>query len=144
LFDAQGAHDDATVAFLRCRELDAAQARPHWAVSQAHFERQVRRAIERLEPEQRAALDGALVVVSDVPGAEVVAEGVDPRATVMLDALGDPSGEPRAGRAFIYQRNVERLSEGGANVEDELPRLLRAEIEATFPVLAQPESEPPA
>jgi hypothetical protein len=62
----------------------------------------------------------------------------------MLDALGDPSGEPRAGRAFIYQRNVERLSEGGANVEDELPRLLRAEIEATFPVLAQPESEPPA
>ena len=142
LFDAQGEHESATVSFLRCRELDAALARPHWGSSAAQFERQVRRAIDRLDPELRDVLDGALVVVADVPGAEVVADGVDPRATMLFDALGERDGKPRAGRSFVYQRNVERVSDGGANLEDELVRLLRAEIEASFPALAKPETEP--
>jgi tetratricopeptide (TPR) repeat protein len=141
LFDAQGEHDNATVAFLRCRELDTAAPRPIWAGSAAQFERQARRAIERLEPTHRDALDGALVVVSDLPGAEVVADGVDPRAAVLLDALGDRDAAPRAGRAFVYQRNVERMCESGAKLEDELVRLLRTEIEATFPALASTETE---
>ncbi len=132
LLDAQGSADGATVAFLRCRELDLGAPRPQWGLSQAQFERQLRRAIERLEPEQRAVLEGALVVVSDLPGAEVVADGVDPRAAVLLDALGERSAPPRAGRAFVYQRNIERMSEGPGKLEEELARLLQAEIEATF------------
>jgi hypothetical protein len=81
-------------------------------------------------------LDGALVVVADVPGAEVVADGVDPRAAVLLDALGERDSAPHAGRVFVYQRNAERLVDAPGKLEDELMRLLQAEIEATFPALA--------
>lgn len=140
LLDAQGTHDGATVAFLRCRELDTGMPRPAWSLSQGQFERQLRRAIERLEPSQRDVLEGALVVVSDLPGAEVVADGVDPRAAVLLDGVGERDAAPRAGRAFLYQRNIERMCEGPPKLEDELLRLLQAEIEATFPALAPPAS----
>jgi tetratricopeptide (TPR) repeat protein len=140
LSDAQADHDAATLEFLRCRELDASAPRPHWTVSQAQFERNVRKAVERLEPEHRDTLDGALVVVAELPGAEVVADGVDPRAAVLLDAAGERDGRPHAGRMFVYQRNVERMCEGPAKLEDDLVRLVQAEIEASFPALAKPEA----
>jgi tetratricopeptide (TPR) repeat protein len=135
VLDAQGNQPQATVEFLRCRELDGGSARPHWGLSPAQFERKLRRAIERLAITHRDVLDGALVVVSDLPGAEVVAEGVDPRAAVLLDALGE-GDKTQAGRAFVYQRNVERMSEGPAKLEEDLLRFLETEIEATFPKLA--------
>jgi tetratricopeptide (TPR) repeat protein len=140
LFDAQGDHDAATLEFLRCRELDGAGPRLHWSLSQAQFERQVRKAVERLEAEHKNALDGSLVVVADLPGAEVVADGVDPRAAVLLDAVAEREGRPHAGRVFVYQRNVERMCEGPSKLEDDLVRLVQAEIEATFPALAKQET----
>ncbi|MFI5309368.1 MAG: tetratricopeptide repeat protein [Polyangiales bacterium] len=133
LHDSRGDHDAATVELLRCRELDSGAPRPQWSWSQEHFERQLREAIERLDERRRSVLEGALVVVSDLPGAEVVADGVDPRAAVLLDALRDREAAPRAGRAFVYQRNVERACESPAKLDDELLRLLQAEIDATFP-----------
>jgi tetratricopeptide (TPR) repeat protein len=136
LLDALGDHDGATIAFLRCRDLDGGAPRPHWTMTQAQFERCVRRAIERLADGPRAVLDGALVVAADVPGAEVVADGVDPRATVLLDALTERDSMPHAGRVFVYQRNAERMVDAPAKLEDELLRLLQAEIEATFPAAA--------
>jgi tetratricopeptide (TPR) repeat protein len=139
LLDAQGDHDGATLEFLRCRELDGAAPRAHWGMSQTQFERQVRKAVERLEPEHRDALDGSLVVVTDVPGAEVVADGVDPRATVLIDAVGEREGRPHAGRVFVYQCNVERICEGPSKLEEDLVRLIRAELDASFPALAKPE-----
>jgi Flp pilus assembly protein TadD len=133
LLDALGDNDAATVEFLRCRELDGGAPRPHWCMSPNQFERCVRRAIEALGDTARSVLDGALVVVSDVPGAEVVADGVDPRAALLLDALSERDAPPRARRVFVYQRNAERLVDAPAKLEDELVRLLQAEIEATFP-----------
>ncbi len=136
VLDALAEHEGATIAFLRCRELDGAAPRPHWTQSSGQFERCVRRAIERLDDVPRAVLEGALVVVTDVPGAEVVADGVDPRATVLLDALSERDAPPRAGRLFVYQRNAERMVDAPAKLEDELVKLLQGEIEATFPALA--------
>jgi tetratricopeptide (TPR) repeat protein len=144
LLDAQGNHEGATIAFLRCRELDTAAQRPQGNLSQAHFERQLRRAIDRLEPALRDVLEGALVVVSDLPGAEVVADGVDPRATILLDAVSERDTAPRAGRVFVYQRNIERMCEGPPKLEDELVRLLQTEIGATFPSLVPASVDEPA
>jgi tetratricopeptide (TPR) repeat protein len=136
----------ATIEFLRCRELDLAAPRVHWALPTAQFERRVRDAIDQLDPPLKAVLEGALIVVVDAPGAEVVAEGVDPRAAVLLDARVNPAvpstAEARAGRAFVYQRNVERLCEDGAALEEELIEVLKAEIGATFPSLAPPPPTP--
>lgn len=134
--------DRATMEFLRCRELDLAAPRVGWALPLTTFEQRVRAAIEQLDPPLRAVLEGALIVVVDVPGAEVVAEGVDPRAAVLLDARGPSPTEARAGRAFVYQRNVERLCEDGSVLEEELIEVLKAEIGATFPALAPPTPTP--
>jgi tetratricopeptide (TPR) repeat protein len=138
LLDARADHEAATVEFLRCRELDGSVARPASALPQSQFERHVRHAIERLTEGQLAALDGALVVVTELPGAEVVADGVDPRASILLDALSPAGDAARAGRVFVYQRNVERLVDSVAKLEDELLRLLQTELSATFPSLAPP------
>jgi len=134
--------DSATIEFLRCRELDLAAPRVHWALTISQFEQRVRAAIEQLDPPLRAVLEGALIVVVDAPGAEVVAEGVDPRAAVLLDARNASAtasaAEAHAGRAFVYQRNVERLCEDSSVLEEELIEVLKAEIGATFPSLAPP------
>lgn len=128
LRDAQGDRESAALAFLRCRELDAGLPRPQWSLPQAAFERHVRSAIEQLPEASRAILSGSLVVVSDLPGAEVVADGVDPRAPVMLDAISQ-GGAVRTTRLFVYQRNVERVSEAPAQLEEELQRLIQNEID---------------
>lgn len=78
--DARG----ATVAFLKTRELD--EALPEGArLSREQFEKRARAAIARLPRALSDKLEGALVVVGDRPGAEVVAEGVDPRTPLLLD-----------------------------------------------------------
>jgi hypothetical protein len=71
--------------------------------------------------------------VGDVPGMELVADGVDPRALVLLDGLPPPEG-PQTGaqRVFVYQRNVERVAGGEGQIEQEIATALEREIGGTF------------
>jgi tetratricopeptide (TPR) repeat protein len=127
-------------SFLRAREADLAQAPVFWALSRDAFEERVRETLERLPKPLAAALDGALVVVTDLPGAEVVADGVDPRTSVLLDTAQTTGvasvGEPKATRVFVYQRNSERSAEDLSELNDELYALIEDELCATFPELA--------
>jgi predicted Zn-dependent protease with MMP-like domain len=130
ILEEQGARRDATVAFLRSRDADARAAMPPWSVPADQFEQSVQSAIVNVPEELRAMLDGALVVVGDLPGAEVVADGVDPRVAVLFDDLTVTNGEAKVGRVFIYQRNVERLVMRPADVEDEVQRSVERELVA--------------
>jgi hypothetical protein len=68
-----------------------------------------------------------------VPGMELVADGVDPRALVLLDGLGTPENPPQsASRVFVYQRNIERLAGGSERLEQEVLSAFEREITATF------------
>lgn len=135
--DTIGRRADATLAFLRSRELDVATPRPPWAASTEEFERVVRSVIEALALPLREALEGALVVIAEVPGPEVVVDGIDPRAGMLLDATSERGKAPRVGRLFVYQRNVERSCEAPDTLEDELAHLLASELAATFPELRE-------
>ena len=118
----------ATVSFLHAREIDLGAGPPPWSMPVDQFERSVQAAIHELPRERRETLEGALVIVGDVPGAEVVADGVDPRLGVLLDALeGNP---PRPGRVFIYQRNIERLANGLLGIQAEITAALERELRA--------------
>jgi tetratricopeptide (TPR) repeat protein len=139
-YEALGDGRAMVAAFLRAREADAAQAPVFWALSREGFEERVREALSRLPKPLAAAVDGTLVVVTDLPGAEVVADGVDPRTSVLLDtappaSAGGPT-EPKATRMFIYQRNAERAAEDLSELNDELYALIEDELCATFPELA--------
>ncbi len=146
--EARGDLRGATLAFLQAREADLNTPRPSWSLSASNFERRVQNAVRKLPAALAETIEGALVVVSDIPGPEVVAEGVDPHVGVLIDDLQDGAGRPmtvegqaqRAGRVFVYQRNIERFAESASEVEDELLRSLEHELSLTFPQLA-PQAE---
>lgn len=132
--EARGDRREATAAFLECRDRDLAEGAPLWAEPIPIFERRLRAAIGRLPPELSELLDGALVLVDEVPGAEVVCEGVDPRAPILMDDvdLASESGQDTLRRVFVYQRNVERFVPGPGFLDEELDRLLIDEVPRAF------------
>lgn len=87
ILDNRGAHREATVSFLQARDLDLVSTPPRWSMEPARFEQRVQASIARLPSATQAALDGALVHVGDLPGAEVVADGVDPRVEVLAELV---------------------------------------------------------
>ncbi len=139
VLEARGDTRGATVAFLRCRELDAMGPRPPWTLAPEQFEREVQRALGRLDETAHALLDGALVVVVDSPGAEVVADGVDPRTEALLDLTADADHQAKVTRVFVYQRNVERSAGGVYEIEEAIFRSLTREIEA-FTLSGEPDA----
>lgn len=147
LRDAQEDAPAALLAFLSSRELDLAAPPPPWNLPPNQFEGRVKSALSQLTPELTRPIEGALVVITELPGAEVVAEGVDPRQPILLDALSEPEEPPKVGRVFIYKRNIERVAAGLFQLDDEIARAIEAELRATFTRLgsAEPEApEPPA
>ncbi len=122
-----------TMAFLRARDAELRRAPPAGPLDAREFEDQVRDAIRGLPRTLASTIDGAFVIVGDVPGAEVVADGVDPRIPVLLDGLSSESEPPRASRVFVYRRNVERL--GGGEPRELVAHAIIDELRHTFPDL---------
>jgi tetratricopeptide (TPR) repeat protein len=139
--EARGDRPSATVGFLMTRELDTNATTPPWSLARPTFERRVRSAIERLPKPIREALEGTLVITTDLPGLEVVAEGVDPRVGCLLDDLPPEKKHRRekihVGRLFVYQRSIERNAPSSAHVTDEILFVLERELVLTFPSLAK-------
>jgi tetratricopeptide (TPR) repeat protein len=132
--DDRGDTSGATQAFLRSRELDIDLSAPAWALSRETFEQTVRGIVDGLDERLKRHLRTTEIHVSDVPGVEVVVDGVDPRALLMLDGIGTAGpadGVPTA-RVFVYQRNVERVAGAVDLVEAEVKAALEREIRLTF------------
>lgn len=126
--ESRGDLAGATAAFLQAREHDLERPRPYFSEPHHEFERRVQRVIRRLPVALTELLEGALVVVDDVPGSEIVSEGADPRMAVWIDELKLTNGE-QLRRAFVYQLNVERLAGSPAQVDDVLAVSLTQELE---------------
>lgn len=138
LRDDSGDVRGAVESFLRARALDLTKAPSAWAPSPDAFAQLVRRVITGLDALLARWVRDADIYIVDVPGAELVVDGVDPRAMVIVDARpadeGDGSGPPSVSQArlFIYQRNVERSAGSVAALESELAGALEREITAVF------------
>lgn len=145
LHEARGDSSAALVSFLQARELDAISAPTPWSLPRDHFERRVQLALQQLPEALSRALEGALVIVTDLPGAEVVADGLDPRMPVLLDAVSESDTSPaKVGRVFVYARNIERVAAGLLEIETEVARALAAELRAAFPMLDDGSASEPA
>ncbi len=143
--DERGDVRGATEAFLRARSLDVGREAPPWAPSPETFGTMVEASLRRLDTLLARYVREAEVYVVDVPGAELVVDGVDPRALMIIDARQDGveeepellEAERRPGergrcRIFVYQRNVERAAGAMEHLEEELGRALEREITAVF------------
>lgn len=135
--DERGDIAGATEAFLRSRELDLELPAPAWTLTRETFENAAKKAVAELPDELRRFLREDEVYVADVPGIEVVVDGVDPRALVLLDGVGPGNGGPPVARVFVYQKNVERLAGSIELVGAEVSAALEREITASF--LEQPD-----
>src|SRR5271154_5246473 len=85
--DERGDSRGATQAFLRSRELDLEIGMPPWAPTRDVFHSMAEKAIAGINQVLRRYVEGSDIYVSDAPGMELVAEGVDPRALVLLDGI---------------------------------------------------------
>lgn len=139
--DERGDMRGATQAFIKARELDLEMGVPPWAPGRDVFQSVAEKAVTGLDPVLSRYVEGADVYVSDVPGMELVAEGVDPRALVLLDGLADDEHERTVrgaederpcGRVFVYALNVVRLAGNFDAIEREITLALEREITATF------------
>ncbi len=125
LHEADGDPRSATAAYLTARSLLLRAPRPSWAESKERFEKRVFEALEGLPEGLIEHVEGALVLVEEVPGVEVVSEGFDPYAPVLVDRIDLGKGETLV-RVIVYQRNFEHgvVTSG---TEDPLLRALLAE-----------------
>jgi len=139
--DERGDVRGATQAFLKSREMDLEMGMPPWAPSKDVTGRLAASAVEALNPVLKRYVDGADVYIADVPGMELVAEGVDPRALVLLDGFSSDERERASrslhdlrpcGRVFVYALNVCRLAGNMEAIEREITTALEREITATF------------
>ncbi len=130
--DEQGDPRGAAEALLRSRALDAQRPPPGWAPSGETFSALVKSAIEKLDLMLARYVREAEVYVVDLPGAELVVDGVDPRALLALDTPPTESGAPARVRVFVYQRNVERAAGSLDAMSHELTGALEREVTAVF------------
>ena len=130
--DEQGDARAATEALLRSRALDMGRPPPPWSPSSETFSTLVRSAIEKLDLVLARHVREAEVYVVEAPGAELVVDGVDPRAALVLDTPPVEDGAPPRVRVFVYQRNLERLAGSLEALETELGNALEREVTAVF------------
>ena len=120
--DERGDTAGATDAFLECRQLDLEMPLPPWTLTRETFEATAKSAVAELEPRLSAFLRPGEVYVSDVPGVEVVVDGV----------AADARGQNPTARVIVYQRNVERLAGTVDLILLELKTALEREITVCF------------
>lgn len=131
--DEQGDLAGATRAFLASRNLDLELPAPAWSLTTEAFEMTARRAVSALDPKLRSFIREEEIYVCDVPGIELVVDGVDPRALLLLDGVSAPkAGTQPTARLFVYQRNIERLAGALELIEGDMVAALEREVTATF------------
>lgn len=143
LRDEQGNQSQATQAFLEARAIDLQMPPPTWSLSRESFEHMVRQAILALPERLRSVIRLGEVHVGDVPGMELVVDGVDPRALVLLDDISLGRGGSPTARLFVYQRNLERLAGTLDAMEAELSAALEREISSILEEEEHPELNAP-
>ncbi len=130
--DEQGDARAATEALLRSRSLDLMRPPPSWTPSAEAFATVAKGAMEKLDVVLARYVREAELYIVDVPGAELVVDGVDPRAMLVLDTPPVEDGAPARVRIFVYQRNVERAAGSLEALDAEIASALEREVTAVF------------
>jgi Flp pilus assembly protein TadD len=87
IFDEQNNTDAALAAFLKSRELDMLTPPPPWSMTVEALRDVVLKVLTTLPEPLRGILSPEQVFISDMPGVEVIVDGIDPRALLLLEPL---------------------------------------------------------
>lgn len=125
IYDHRGEARAATESFLAGRDLDLKAPALAWSLSREAFRSVVMSAISHLTPRLSSLIHADEIYLAEMPGVEVVAEGADPRALLLLDSL---EGGTHPLRVFVYQNNVEKAAGSAEHLEEVLKASLEQEI----------------
>jgi len=87
LAEDAGDRRGACVAFLRTRQLELELGMPPWAPNPETFLLFTKNAVGELDARFQPYFETAELYVADVPGPEMVVDGIDPRSMAMIDAM---------------------------------------------------------
>lgn len=134
--EERGDRRGAVEALLRSRESELAAGVPPWAPNAEAFRLLTEGALAELDPTLQQHLEGADVFVSGMPGAEVVVDGVDPRALALIEVVPPPAEDdgsvPPDVRVFVYALNVVKAAGGVHAVQQQIRLALEREVRAVF------------
>jgi len=147
LAEERGDSRGACAAFLRTRQLELEMGLPPWAPNAETFLLFIDKAINQLDDALKGFMAAAELYVADMPGPEVVVDGIDPRTMVLVDAmLLGPDDEDAAVevvpeqvsvRVFLYAVNLMRAAAGLHSVQQTIHDALRTELSATITELRE-------
>jgi Flp pilus assembly protein TadD len=147
LCEERGDRRGACAAFLQTRQIELDMGLPPWAPNAEALLMFTDRAIRDLGPELLTFVEHADVYIADLPGPEVVVDGVDPRSIVLVDAMLKGSDDPDVElaiepeqvslRVFLYALNVTRTSSGLHAVQGCIRDAIELELGATLDELRQ-------
>ncbi|MEZ4446549.1 MAG: tetratricopeptide repeat protein [Polyangiaceae bacterium] len=147
LAEERGDPRAACAAFLRTRQLELEMGLPPWAPNGEAFLLFTDKAMQSLDPELFAFVQVAELYVADLPGPEVVVDGIDPRTMVLVDAmLLGPENDDEAIevvpsqvsiRIFLYAVNILRGAAGLHAVQHTIAEALATELSATIEELKE-------
>jgi tetratricopeptide (TPR) repeat protein len=147
LAEERGDSRGACAAFLRTRQLELEAGLPPWAPNAQTFLLFIDKAVGELDEELQGFMAAAELYVADLPGPEVVVDGIDPRTMVLVDAMllgPDGDDDPVAVtpdqvsvRVFLYAVNLMRAAAGLHAVQQTIHDALRTELSATITELRE-------
>ena len=131
LCEEQGNRHAAAQALLRSRQLELEMGMPPWAPNAETFLLFTEKAIDALDEEMRAIIADAELYIADMPGPELVVDGVDPRALTVGESIlsrdNSPAGVGLGERDLI----------GPARLDARLPDAVTDDLASAEAALAQ-------
>jgi predicted Zn-dependent protease with MMP-like domain len=123
--DERGDDKGRTAAWTRVRELDLAEPRPPWAISQDEFEAIAEAVLEELPPRVKQLLENVPVLAADYPTPEMIADGTDPRLLGYFAGVPYPEKSSVGGGGhldciYLFQKNIERVCRDKNEVVEEV------------------------
>lgn len=142
LHEADGDPRSAASSFLQSRQLEIGMGMPPWAPNSEAFMMFTEKAIAELPSSLQPYMETAELYIADLPGPEVVVDGVDPRSMALVDAMlvgADDDDAPFevvpdqvSLRIFVYALNILRAASGLAAVQQTILETLDTEIHAAL------------
>jgi predicted Zn-dependent protease with MMP-like domain len=129
--EVQGDEEEKRRAWLRALALEEKVPLDDPLLSEAEMATVAEAALAELPPRARTLIENVPIVIADLPAAEDVGQGLDPRllglfeGTSYREASSLGGGPPQLARILLFRKNLESLA--GGDVEQ-----LREEIRTTL------------
>jgi predicted Zn-dependent protease with MMP-like domain/predicted nucleic acid-binding protein len=119
--DEEGKRD----AWKRALALDEKAPLEDALLSEAEMAAVAEAALSELPPRARTLIENVPIVIADLPAAEDVAQGLDPRLLGLFEGSSyrDGStlgGPPQLARVVLFRKNLERVAGGEDELRDEI------------------------